>query len=44
MLSYQGTPTESLTYESVEAAYDFLVKDQQVSPSDIIIFGTSVGR
>ncbi len=39
----QGAPSERDTYESVEAAFDFLVKTQNVAPSDIIVFGTSVG-
>lgn len=39
----QGSPSEKDTYESVEAAFNFLVNQQGVSPSDIIIFGTSVG-
>jgi pimeloyl-ACP methyl ester carboxylesterase len=36
-------PSEKDTYESIEAAYRFLVENQNVSPSDIIVFGTSVG-
>jgi len=43
LASDQGSPSEKDTYESVEAAYDYLTNTLQVSPSDIIVFGTSVG-
>ncbi|KAG2378046.1 hypothetical protein C9374_008668 [Naegleria lovaniensis] len=42
-LANQYQPSESDTYESAEAAYEYLTKAQKVNPKDIVIFGTSVG-
>ncbi|KAL9646500.1 hypothetical protein ABK040_006559 [Willaertia magna] len=42
-LANDNPPSEQDTYESAEAAYDYLTKSQGLAPSDIVIFGTSVG-
>lgn len=38
-----GPPSESSTYESIEAALDYLQNSHSISTKDCIIFGTSVG-
>jgi len=38
-----GSPTESNTYDDVKAAYDWLISEKSVKPSNIIIFGRSLG-
>ena len=38
-----GKPTEAATYEAIEAAYDYLTEAQNISPSQIIVHGQSVG-
>mmetsp|Transcript_9388 Transcript_9388/g.13892 ORF Transcript_9388/g.13892 Transcript_9388/m.13892 type:complete len:256 (-) Transcript_9388:23-790(-) len=42
-LAKYTSPTEKLVYESAEAAYDYLVHNQNIKPEDIFVFGTSVG-
>lgn len=39
----EGSPTEEGTYLDVQAAWNFLVNERQISPSDIILFGRSLG-
>jgi fermentation-respiration switch protein FrsA (DUF1100 family) len=39
----EGKPSESGTYTDVEAAWNYLVAERQVKPSEIIIFGRSLG-
>eukprot|EP00002_Diphylleia_rotans_P025028 TRINITY_DN4944_c0_g1_i2.p1 TRINITY_DN4944_c0_g1~~TRINITY_DN4944_c0_g1_i2.p1 ORF type:complete len:270 (-),score=48.86 TRINITY_DN4944_c0_g1_i2:205-1014(-) len=39
----QGSPCETATYEDVEAAYAFLVKDKSIPSSKIILLGRSLG-
>lgn len=34
----QGTPNETNTYESVDAAFDYLTKDKGFKPEDIIVY------
>mmetsp|Transcript_65212 Transcript_65212/g.103319 ORF Transcript_65212/g.103319 Transcript_65212/m.103319 type:complete len:269 (+) Transcript_65212:27-833(+) len=36
-------PSEELMYEAVDAAYDYLVRDLQVPPSQIVPYGRSLG-
>lgn len=43
MAKDQGSPSESFTYESAEAAITALQNDYDIAPHDVIIFGTSVG-
>ncbi len=38
-----GSPSETNTYDDVKAAYDWLISEKSVIPSDIIIFGRSLG-
>ena len=39
----EGKPTEQGTYKDVEAAWWYLVEKRQVNPSQIIVFGRSLG-
>jgi len=39
----EGKPTEHGTYEDAEAAWQYLVEERQMSPSQVIIFGRSLG-
>ncbi len=39
----QGKPTEEGTYIDVQAAYDWLIKEKKLQPSDIILCGKSLG-
>lgn len=39
----EGKPSEQATYLDAEAAWDYLVKDRQIAPDDIVIFGRSLG-
>eukprot|EP01027_Heterolobosea_sp_BB2_P012329 GEZU01017879.1.p1 GENE.GEZU01017879.1~~GEZU01017879.1.p1 ORF type:complete len:236 (+),score=43.67 GEZU01017879.1:452-1159(+) len=39
----EGRPSEEYCYESADAAYEYLVNVRHVSPSNIILFGSSVG-
>ena len=39
----EGKPTEKGTYLDAEAAIQYLVQERQVSPTEIIIFGRSLG-
>lgn len=39
----QGTPNETNTYESADAAFTYLTKERGYQQEDIIVFGTSVG-
>ena len=39
----EGKPAEQGTYEDAEAAWQYLVKERQVDPNEIIIFGRSLG-
>ena len=39
----KGKPNESGTYQDVKAAWDFLINAKKCRPSDIIIFGRSLG-
>jgi pimeloyl-ACP methyl ester carboxylesterase len=36
-------PNETTTYESAEAAFEYLIKSKDIPKEEIIIFGTSVG-
>lgn len=36
-------PSEALMYEDSEVAWDYLVRDRQISPDDIVIYGESMG-
>ena len=38
-----GRPTETNTYDDVKVAYDWLISEKSAKPSDIIIFGRSLG-
>lgn len=38
-----GPPSEEGTFRCAEAAYDFLTKEQNLEPKDIVLFGQSVG-
>lgn len=38
-----GTPSEASCYEDIEAAYNFLITSLHIPPSNIIIYGRSVG-
>jgi fermentation-respiration switch protein FrsA (DUF1100 family) len=38
-----GKPTENNTYLDINAAYDYLTKNLNVAPKDIIIYGHSLG-
>jgi len=39
----EGKPTEQGTYEDVKAAWRYLIEERQLAPSEIIIFGRSLG-
>ncbi len=39
----QGKPTEQGTYLDAEAAWRYLVQERQVAPTEIIVFGRSLG-
>ena len=39
----EGTPTEQGTYLDVEAAWNYLVQKGQVDPTEIVVFGRSLG-
>ncbi len=39
----EGKPGEEGTYLDAEAAYEWLTKEKDISPNDIIIFGRSLG-
>lgn len=39
----EGTPTERGTYLDARAAWDFLVNERGVPPSEIVVFGHSLG-
>ena len=39
----EGKPTEHGTYEDAEAAWRYLIEERQVIPSQVIIFGRSIG-
>jgi len=39
----QGRPSEKGTYQDAEAAWDYLVRQREISPERIIIFGRSLG-
>ena len=39
----QGKPTEEGTYIDAQAAYDWLIKEKKLKPSEIIICGKSIG-
>ena len=39
----EGEPSENGTYLDAEAAYDYLVHERGVRPSEIIVFGRSLG-
>lgn len=39
----EGRPTEQGTYKDAEAAWQYLVEERKVHPSEVIIFGRSLG-
>lgn len=39
----KGTPSEKGCYEAAEAAYQWLVREQKISPERIVIYGESLG-
>jgi len=39
----EGKPTEHGTYEDAEAAWRYLIETRQVNPSQVIVFGRSLG-
>jgi len=39
----EGKPTEHGTYEDAEAAWRYLVEERQTNPSQVIVFGRSLG-
>ena len=39
----KGKPTEQGTYKDAEAAWRYLVEEHQVTPSQVIVFGRSLG-
>jgi fermentation-respiration switch protein FrsA (DUF1100 family) len=39
----EGKPTEQGTYLDVETAWNYLVREKEVAPTEVIIFGRSVG-
>lgn len=43
LAKHEGVPNETNTFESIDAAFDFLIRIKKIAPSDIIAFGTSVG-
>lgn len=38
-----GEPTESNCNADIEAVFDYLVKDQQITPEQIVLYGRSLG-
>jgi len=39
----EGKPTEQGTYQDAEAAWQYLVETRQVEPSQVVVFGRSLG-
>jgi len=39
----EGTPTEHGTYRDAEAAWRYLIEERQVNPSEVVVFGRSIG-
>lgn len=39
----EGKPSETGIYKDGQAAYDYLVKKENIPPSDIVVFGRSLG-
>jgi len=39
----EGKPTEQGTYQDAEAAWQYLIEARQVTPTEIIVFGRSLG-
>jgi fermentation-respiration switch protein FrsA (DUF1100 family) len=39
----EGKPTESGTYQDVEAAWQYLIEERKIGPNRIIVFGRSIG-
>ena len=39
----EGKPSENGTYRDADAAWEYLVKERQVNPNEIIVFGRSLG-
>ena len=39
----EGKPSEQGTYQDAEAAWQYLAEERQIDPSDIIVFGRSLG-
>lgn len=39
----EGTPSEKNSYEDIETAYNYLIKENQIAPEKIIIHGRSLG-
>ncbi len=39
----EGKPTEQGTYKDAEAAWQYLIKERQVNPNEVIVFGRSLG-
>lgn len=38
-----GTPTEQACYDDIDAAYNYLTQEKNIIPSDIILYGRSLG-
>ena len=36
-------PSESYCYENIDAIYNYLTKDQKISPDQIVLYGRSLG-
>lgn len=39
----EGTPSEKNTYRDIDAAYDYLTRTENIEPSQIIVWGRSLG-
>lgn len=39
----QGWPSENATYKDINAVYEYLITDQKINPSQIILYGRSLG-
>ena len=39
----EGTPNEQYCYDAIESAYEYVTQTLQVSPSNVILFGRSLG-
>ncbi|KAF3886602.1 MULTISPECIES: alpha/beta hydrolase [Nostocales] len=39
----EGKPTEQYAYEDIDTAYNYLTQQLKISPSQIVVFGRSVG-